>query len=117
MLGQTVKNSATQSTASFSSGPRQRKLTALCACCGRRVPLTFHHLIPRKLHRRAHFKKHYHRDTLNSGIMICRRCHVGIHRQYDEMTLAKSFSTLERLLADSQLDTHFQWVAKQRERV
>lgn len=81
------------------------------------MPLTFHHLIPRKMHRRAWFKRHFDRDVLNSGIMICRKCHSGIHKHYDEMALGKHFYTLELLLADDKLSRHFEWVARQRERV
>jgi len=81
------------------------------------VPLTFHHLIPRKLHRRVHFKKHFKKAALNRGIMICRRCHSGIHTFYDEMTLGKSLNALESLTSDAQLKMHFDWVARQRERV
>jgi hypothetical protein len=33
------------------------------------------------------------------------------------MTLAKSFNSLEALLADAPLSAHFQWVAKQKERL
>jgi hypothetical protein len=87
-----------------------------CACCGRRVPLTFHHLIPRKVHRRAHYRKNYDRESLNRGINVCRLCHRGIHKLYDEMRLAKEFASLEALLADEALATHFSWVARQRER-
>ena len=85
-----------------------------CATCGRRTPLTFHHLIPRKLHRRTRFRRHYTREDLNRGIHVCRPCHSGIHRRYDEMTLARDFSTLERLLADEDLCRHFAWVARQK---
>lgn len=88
-----------------------------CACCRRRVPLTFHHLIPRKMHRRTWFRKQYDRETLNAGIMVCRPCHSGIHRRYDEMTLGKHFNTLDRLLTCPDLSTHFAWVGKQRERL
>jgi len=49
--------------------------------------------------------------------MICRRCHSGIHTFYDEMTLGKSLNTLESLTSDAQLKMHFDWVARQRERV
>lgn len=99
------------------TGRRQRGLIAPCACCGRRVPLTFHHLIPKKMHRRPHFRRRYDRETLNAGIMVCRRCHRGIHRRHDEMTLARDFNTLPRLLKDPELARHFQWVARQRERI
>ncbi|MEE4204052.1 MAG: hypothetical protein V2I45_10500 [Halieaceae bacterium] len=88
----------------------------LCACCGRGVRLTFHHLIPRKVHRRARYKKHYDRDALNKGIHICRQCHRGIHKTYDEMTLAQHYHSLDALLADPTLRRHFDWVSKQREK-
>ena len=86
-----------------------------CPCCGRSAVLTFHHLIPRKVHRRSRFRKHFNRHTLNSGIFICRRCHSGIHASYDEMTLAKNFSTPDALLLDPTLRRHFTWVSRQRE--
>ncbi|KAB7624077.1 HNH endonuclease [Alkalilimnicola sp. S0819] len=87
-----------------------------CALCGRREPLTLHHLIPRKVHRRARFAKRYRREELNQGVLVCRRCHDGIHRRYDEMTLATRLNTLEALRADPDLARHFAWVAKQKRR-
>jgi hypothetical protein len=85
-----------------------------CQLCGCDRPLTFHHLIPRKMHRRKHFRTHYDKDQLNSGIMVCRFCHLAVHRLYDEMTLAKHFSRLELLLADSAVQKHIAWVVKKR---
>lgn len=93
---------------------RRHPASDRCATCGRRTPLTFHHLIPRKLHRRTRFRRHYTREDLNRGIHVCRPCHSGIHRRYDEMTLARDFSTLERLLVDEDLRRHFAWVARQK---
>ncbi len=87
-----------------------------CPFCGRILNLTFHHLIPRKVHRRAHFKKHFDRNTLNLGIAICHDCHKGIHKRFSEMELAKSLNTPERLLSDPDLARHFRWVAKQKSR-
>jgi len=69
------------------------------------------------MHRRNFFKKHFTKSELQTGIYICRQCHSGIHRFYDEMTLAKHFYTLPLLLEDEQLATFFRWVAKQRVRV
>lgn len=80
------------------------------------MALTFHHLIPKKLHRRVHYRRHYTRDELALGIHICRDCHNGIHRFYDEMHLAKYLNTSESLAADTQLKRHFAWVARQRVR-
>lgn len=94
---------------------RKQKTTLPCACCGRVVSLTFHHLIPRKVHRRKGFRKKYSKEELNVGVHICRKCHRGVHATYDEITLATRFDTLEKLLGDDALANHFQWVAKQRE--
>lgn len=86
----------------------------VCVACRRETDLTFHHLIPRKLHRRRYFERHYSKAVLNEGIYVCRLCHDGIHDTYDEMTLAKQFASLDKLLADEALLRHFGWVAKQR---
>lgn len=85
-----------------------------CQLCGRHTALTFHHLIPRKMHRRPRFRKHYDRETLQAGIVICRLCHKGLHRLFDEMTLARDLSTLEALRSDPAVRKHITWVMKQR---
>lgn len=86
-----------------------------CALCGRHVPLTFHHLIPRKMHRRNHFRRRYSRDELNRGVRLCRLCHRGLHRLYDEMTLARELSSLAALRADPLIGRHVEWVKKQKQ--
>ncbi|MEE4278749.1 MAG: hypothetical protein V2I82_09830 [Halieaceae bacterium] len=85
-----------------------------CATCGRVTALTFHHLIPRKLHRRPRFRRLFSREELNRGIHVCRACHRGIHRSYDEMTLGQQLNSLDRLRADPVLTRHFAWVARQK---
>ncbi|MEM7333188.1 MAG: hypothetical protein AAF490_13955 [Chloroflexota bacterium] len=85
-----------------------------CALCRRHQPLTFHHLIPKKVHRHTRYKKHFTRQQLNQGIYICRMCHSGLHQLYDEMTLAKELSTLERLREDTAVQKHVNWVRKQK---
>lgn len=92
-----------------------QKQTKCCQLCRRQVQLTFHHLIPRKMHRRTYFKKHYSKQALNQGIWVCRQCHRGIHKLYDEMTLAKQLNTLEKLQRNPQIKQHVCWVAKQKE--
>lgn len=86
----------------------------VCACCGRYCSLTFHHLIPKKLHRRAYFQKNFDKESLNDGVNVCRVCHDGIHDLYDEMTLAKQFSSVQALLGDEALQRHFAWVSKKK---
>jgi 5-methylcytosine-specific restriction endonuclease McrA len=85
-----------------------------CALCLRRRQLTFHHLIPRKLHRRNYFKKHYTREELQRGISLCRECHRGLHKLYDEMTLGKTLNTIDHLKRDAAIARHVQWVARQK---
>ncbi|MEQ8858989.1 MAG: hypothetical protein RIC56_10095 [Pseudomonadales bacterium] len=85
-----------------------------CPFCRRHVPLTFHHLIPRKVHRRRTFQKGFSKALLGRGVAVCRDCHDGIHDRYDEMRLAREFATPEALAADTDLQRHFAWVARQR---
>lgn len=85
-----------------------------CELCARTTSLTFHHLVPKKMHRRTYYRKHFSKEVLNAGINVCRRCHVGIHRLYDESTLAKQYNSLERLKADEAVARHCAWVAKQK---
>ncbi|MEO0436704.1 MAG: hypothetical protein AAF098_07335 [Pseudomonadota bacterium] len=93
---------------------RERVSLELCATCGRATRLTFHHLIPKKMHRRQYFRKHFSKEKLNLGVRVCRPCHTGIHKAFDEMTLAKNYNTLEKLLAEESLARHFAWVRKQK---
>tara|TARA_B100001059_G_C17831921_1_gene585205 strand:- start:3398 stop:3694 length:297 start_codon:yes stop_codon:yes gene_type:complete len=85
-----------------------------CQLCDRQCQLTFHHLIPRKVHRRSYFKKHYNKSQLQEGVMLCRLCHKGLHTFYDEMTLAKQFNSLQQLQADARISQHVDWVRKQK---
>ncbi|MDT0595075.1 hypothetical protein [Glaciecola petra] len=93
--------------------PRRSRF-GTCPLCSREVDLTFHHLIPKKMHRRTFFKKHFTKKELAAGIDICRLCHTGLHKNYTEMQLAKHFFNVERIKADKQLQTHFLWVNKQK---
>ena len=85
-----------------------------CALCGRVTALTFHHLIPRKLHRRARFRKRHSRAELGRGVDLCARCHRGVHRLHDEMTLGSELNTLAALATDPAVARHVAWVARQK---
>lgn len=92
---------------------KNSKLTH-CELCARCCPLTFHHLIPRKLHRRNYFKRHFSKEALQQGIMICQPCHRGLHKLFSEMELAKHYFSLERLQNSEPVQRHVAWVAKQK---
>jgi hypothetical protein len=88
-----------------------------CQLCGRDVPLTFHHLIPRRNHRRRFFQRRFDREEMRRrGAWLCRDCHRAIHRLYDERTLGERFNTLEALRADAAVQRHVAWVSRQRRR-
>lgn len=89
---------------------------AACMLCARQVPLTFHHLIPRKMHRRPYFQNHYSKQQLEHGVWLCQLCHKAIHRMYDEMTLAKQFNSLQKLAQDPTIIRHVEFAQKQRQR-
>ena len=99
---------------SDTSHARKQKKPLACELCMRRLALTFHHLIPKKMHRRTFFRKNYSREELNQGVYLCRACHSGLHKLYDEMTLAKQFNTLAQLKKDERIRSHSEWVAKQK---
>ncbi|MGB1142663.1 MAG: hypothetical protein ACPG1A_17315, partial [Halioglobus sp.] len=76
--------------------------------------LTFHHLIPKKLHRRTRFKREYNKEFLARGLYVCRDCHDGIHSTYSELELAQRFQTPEAIVEDPDLARHFAWLSRQR---
>lgn len=86
----------------------------LCPLCERETFLTFHHLIPKKMHRRTFFKKHYSKSELAAGINICRQCHIGLHKRFSEMELAKRLNNLSAIQNQPALMDYFKWVSKQK---
>ena len=91
-------------------------MTMTCELCGREKPLTFHHLIPRAVRSRSRFLKRFSKKEMQSrGLMICRKCHSGIHDIIpDEKELADKYNTKESLLAHPSIAKHIAWVKKQK---
>jgi hypothetical protein len=88
---------------------------ARCELCGRQQPLTFHHLIPRAVHRKKRYQKRYAKREMRSrGMAVCRLCHRGIHDLIAERELAEQYTTRESLLAHPGLARHIAWVKKQK---
>jgi ferredoxin len=90
-----------------------------CELCGRDQPLTFHHLIPRAVHSKKRFQRQFSKEEMQTrGLMICRKCHSGIHDIIpDEKELAESYNTKEALLAHEGIAKHVAWVAKQKRKI
>jgi hypothetical protein len=95
---------------------RQRGRTRSCELCGRDVKLTFHHLIPRAVHKRTRFVERHGKEELrSSGLWICRLCHSGIHTIIpDEKVLAESYCTRDLLLGHEGIVRHIRWARKQK---
>lgn len=85
-----------------------------CALCARHCVLTFHHLVPRMVHRRNRFARRLSKADRERGVDLCQLCHWGVHDLYDPVTLAERFSTVEALRADEAIRRHVAWVRKQR---
>jgi hypothetical protein len=86
-----------------------------CDLCRREKPLTFHHLIPKAVHRRRRFQKRHTKDELRSrGIYICQLCHSGIHDLIKERELAENFATKDALMNHPAVRKHVSWVKKQK---
>ena len=89
-----------------------------CALCAQPSHLTFHHLIPKDLHRKRWVRERYPLPWLrNRGLWICRSCHTFLHRHFDERTLGERLHTLEALRAEPAVARHIAWASKQKRRV
>eukprot|EP01134_Creolimax_fragrantissima_P005711 CFRG5711T1 len=85
-----------------------------CQICERPMPLTKHHLIPKKLHKLYKKKKGQSVETLQLCINVCRPCHSAIHRIYDEKTLASSYNSLELLMSSEEIIKFARYASKQK---
>lgn len=105
---------STEPTGALST--RRERRAGDCELCGRRVKLTFHHLIPCRVHRRPRFvRRHGKQEMQTRGLFLCSLCHNGIHDLIpDEKTLAESYNTRELLLAHEGIARHVAWAAKQK---
>jgi len=87
-----------------------------CELCGRDKPLTFHHLIPRKNHRKRSFQRRYSAHEMrHRGLHVCRPCHDGIHDLIpSERELGEFYNTRDLLLGHEGFARHLAWVRKQK---
>lgn len=85
-----------------------------CALCARPALLSFHHLIPRKNHRKSWYLRHFTRDEMRlRGVWLCRLCHAAVHRQFDEQELGRRLNTVEALMQEPAIRKHVAWARRQ----
>ena len=84
-----------------------------CELCGRDKPLSFHHLIPRKCHRKKWFQRHFSRAEMQTrGLDLCRDCHRPLPRPFTEQELGRHYNTREALLEQEEIRKFMAWVKK-----
>lgn len=86
-----------------------------CEICGREhLPLTYHHLIPRQVHKRV-VKRGVHKEwELNKVAWLCRACHSFVHRIATNEELAKEFYDVDLLLEREDVQKFAAWVGRVR---
>ncbi len=78
-----------------------------CEICEKELPLTFHHLIPKRCHSNKWFRKRYSREEMNTrGIYVCRKCHSYIHTVAGQKELGRDYNTLENLLKHEKMASY-----------
>jgi len=83
-----------------------------CELCGRAVPLTRHHLIPKSLHGKPAVQKRYGKtERITATLWVCRACHNQIHKIFSEKELALTYNSREALLADERIRAFVDWLA------
>lgn len=86
-----------------------------CELCGRELPTTEHHLIPKTNHSNKWFRKTFTLEDMKSRkIDACVDCHPAIHKFIpSEKELGRNYNTLEKLLAHPKIAKFVEWVKKQ----
>lgn len=86
-----------------------------CELCLRTgLPLTKHHLIPRKRHRRRSAQIRFDREEMHTRIaMLCQPCHSTVHATLSEQELEAAYNTLEALAQHPDIAKFTAWARKQ----
>ncbi len=89
--------------------------TKKCELCEGDRELTFHHLIPKIMHKKPRFLKKYTRKEMHSrGINIYQYCHSCLHDLFTVKQLGDVYNTKDILLKHEGVIRHIAWSAKQK---
>ncbi|TGZ80166.1 hypothetical protein EX30DRAFT_320474 [Ascodesmis nigricans] len=90
--------------------------TTECEICDREGNVTYHHLIPRSVHKKV-LKRGWHQEwRLNVVAWLCRPCHSAVHRCASNEELAREYYTVEKLLEREDIQKWRNYISKQRKR-
>ena len=104
---------------SSNAGSRQEETCATkpCACelCDRSwIPLTQHHLVPRKVADKAVKRGWVGESETKNLAWLCRACHSFVHRSLSHEELAQSFRSVESLLEREDVRKFAHWIGRVR---
>ncbi|MCE7991647.1 MAG: hypothetical protein HEP71_06695 [Roseivirga sp.] len=89
-----------------------------CALCERERPLNFHHLIPKKVHKKSILLKQFSKEEMQTrGLLLCSDCHKTIHKHIDHTDLGRFYHSREALLDHPEVAKFVKWAARQDKRV
>ncbi|KAG8813238.1 hypothetical protein FRC19_002536 [Serendipita sp. 401] len=88
--------------------------TDLCEICGRDVPLTYHHLIPRSTHDKVLKRKWHPPEMLNVVAWLCRPCHSAVHKSAPNEVLAQHYYSVELLMQRESMQRWADYASRQR---
>ena len=92
---------------------RFHKENEICVLCGSPNRITFHHLIPKTCQKNKWFKKHFTKeDMIERGILVCRKCHSFIHKQFSEKHLGRELNTLDKIQDNDVIKRYLVWAKK-----
>lgn len=84
-----------------------------CELCERENILTFHHLIPKCLHKNKWFKKNFSKEYMKRGTFLCKyECHREIHNLISEKELGKYYNTIEKLFAHKNVAKYIKFIKR-----
>jgi 5-methylcytosine-specific restriction endonuclease McrA len=86
-------------------------MTGRCELCGRSVPLTRHHLIPKMRHRNKRVRKLHDAEARAEVAMICRPCHNNIHAHISHKELEREYNTLDEIRAHPEVAKFTEWLS------
>lgn len=86
-----------------------------CELCERERTTTFHHLVPKKVHKRSRVIKLHSKEYMTSvGVNLCKSCHKTVHKFFTHMELASNYYTLELLKTNNKLMKFVNWIKTQK---
>lgn len=127
LVGTRTRSSSAEGDGGSDESDTHSNTSRLCELCGREMPLTVHHLIPRSTHgfyqSHASLLPQFHPPRTCATKLelslhqarVCRPCHSQIHRLVpDHRVLATEFGTVERLLTREDVRKWVSYISSQR---